>query len=254
LFEKTTYQNFEIVLLDNNSSEKSFFDFVDKWKTKEPQRFKYVEAKVPFNFANLMNIGFKHADGDYIVLLNNDTEILSPDWLEGMIEQAQRPSVGVVGCKLLFPNNTIQHAGVVIGIGGIAGHVFIGMHRNGPGHLNMVNLINNYSAVTAACCMFRRDVFADLEGFDENYAVDYNDVDFCLRVRENGYNNVYLPHVELYHHESISRGHPYATKESLARHQKESEQFKAKWKKYISNDPCYSPHLTLKTTDFSLRS
>jgi GT2 family glycosyltransferase len=253
IFEKTTYSNFEVVLVDNNSKTDAFFDFVKKWEQKEPNRFKCVHAEIPFNFSKLVNIGFKNSDGDYIVELNNDTEVISNDWLEGMIEQAQRPSIGVVGVKLLYPNETIQHAGVVIGMGGAAGHVLVGEHRDGPGHLNYINLLNNYSAVTAACFMVRREIYEQLNGFDEEFTVEYNDVDFCLRVKELGLNNLYVPHVELYHHESISRGHPHASKENYERHKVEVNMFKKKWKKYIDNDPCYSPNQSLGKSDFSIR-
>ena len=253
IFEKTSYSNFEVVLVDNNSSTKEFFEFVKKWEAKEPNRFKCVRAEIPFNFSKLVNIGFKNCDGDYIVELNNDTEVISEDWLEGMIEQAQRPSIGVVGVKLLYPNETIQHAGVVIGLGGAAGHVLVGEHRDGPGHFNYVNMINNYSAVTAACFMVRREIYEQLNGFDEKFTVEYNDVDFCLRVKELGLNNIYLPHVELYHHESISRGHPHASKANFERHKVEVGMFKTKWKKYIDYDPCYNPNQTLGKADFSIR-
>lgn len=253
IFEKTSYTNFEIILVDNNSSTKEFFEFVKKWEAKEPNRFKCVRAEIPFNFSKLVNIGFANSDGDYIVELNNDTEVISEDWLEGMIEQAQRPSIGVVGVKLLYPNETVQHAGVVIGLGGAAGHVLVGEHRDGPGHFNYINMLNNYSAITAACFMVRRELYEQLNGFDEEFTVEYNDVDFCLRAKELGLNNIYVPHVELYHHESISRGHPHASKANYERHKVEVNMFKTKWKKYIDYDPCYSPNQTLGKADFSIR-
>ena len=253
IISKSTYKNFEIIIVDNNSSESKFFEFIEKWKTKEPERFKYVKAPILFNFSRLINIGYENSDGDYLILLNNDTEVISPDWIEGMIEQAQRPSIGVVGCKLLYPNETIQHAGVIIGMGGVAGHALVGQNRNGPGYFNYVNMSNNYCALTAACVMVRRDVFEEVNKFDEDFSVEYNDVDFCLKIREAGYNNIYLPHVELFHHESITRGHPHATKESYERHLVEVEMFKSKWMKYIEHDPCYNENLTLGAADFAIK-
>jgi len=253
IFSKSTYKNFEIIVIDNNSSESKFFKLMEKWKTKEPERFKYIKAPIKFNFSSLVNIGYKNSTGEYLILLNNDTEVISPDWIEGMIEQAQRPSIGVVGCKLLYPNETIQHAGVIIGMGGVAGHALVGEHRFGPGYFNYVNMANNYSALTAACVMVRKDAFEEVNKFDEEFTVEYNDVDFCLKLLEAGYHNIYLPHVELFHHESITRGHPHATKESYERHIVEVNKFKSKWLKYIKHDPCYNPNLTLGASNFALK-
>ena len=200
-----------------------------------------------------MNLGRKNVSGEYLVLLNNDTEVISEDWLEGLVEQAQREEMGVIGCKLLYPNNTIQHAGVIMGLGGAAGHVFVGEHRDGPGYFNYINLLNNYSALTAACFMIRTAVFDKVNGFDEKYQIEYNDVDFCLRVLEAGYRNVYVPHVELYHHESISRGHPHLTKASLERHKRELGQLRKQWENYVERDPHYNPNLTLGAHDFRMK-
>ncbi len=253
IVDRSSHQNYEILVIDNNSAEKEFFDYMDACKAKLGDKFKCITAAVPFNFSKLMNIGAAESTGDYLVLLNNDTEVISPDWMEGMMEQAQRPSIGVVGVKLLYPNDTIQHAGVVMGLGGAAGHVLVGEDRDGPGYFNYVNLISNYSAVTAACVMVKKSVYEEVEGFDEKFTVEYNDIDFCLRVKETGRNNIYLPHVELYHHESISRGHPHATKESYDRHIKEVGFLKNRWENYIENDPCYNPNLSLGAHDFSLK-
>lgn len=253
IFEKSTYSNFEVIVVDNNSEEKEFFQYMDECQRKYTDRFKCIRAEIPFNFSSLVNRGVDASSGDYVLLLNNDTEVISPDWIEGMVEQAQRPSIGVVGVKLLYPNETIQHAGVVMGLGGAAGHVLVGEDRTGPGYFNYVNMLNNYSAVTAACIMIRRDVWDEVNGFDELFTVEYNDVDFCLKVRETGRNNIYVPHVELFHYESISRGHPHMTKESYDRHVREIQLLKDKWMDYIDNDPCYNPNLTLGAHDFSLR-
>lgn len=253
IVKRSTYRHFEIILLDNNSDDKKFFALVNQYKKQAQFRFIYVRDENEFNFARLMNVGRKHAGGKYLVLLNNDTEIITPDWLEGFIEHVQRPEVGVAGCKLLYADETIQHAGVVVGLGGVAAHAFTREDRYGPGYFNYVNLLNNYSAVTAACVMVRRDVYDQVHGFSEEFVVEYNDVDFCLKVKEAGYNNLYIPHVELYHYESVSRGHPHATSESYRRHVKEVNRFRKKWMKYVEHDPCYNVNLTLGAENFAIR-
>jgi len=253
IFQKTHYRDFTVHLLSNNSTEKALFKAAEDWQRKYGERFRFHECNYPFNFSRLMNDGARLSDGDYLLLLNNDTEVTDGHWLEDMMAMAQRPSVGCVGVKLLYPNDTIQHAGVIIGLGGAAGHAFTHIPKDAPGYFNYIQSINNYSAVTAACLMVRRSVFEQVGGFDEDFSVEYNDVDFCLRVREAGYHNVYLPHVVLYHHESLTRGHPHLTGESYARHLKEIGLFKKRWQKYIDDDPCYSPNLSLGHHDFSLR-
>lgn len=253
IVKKSSYRNFEIILIDNNSTEKKFFELVNQYKKQSFFKFKYIKDEEPFNFARLMNVGRKNAEGEYLILLNNDTEIISKDWIEGMMEHAQRPEIGAVGCKLLYEDDTIQHAGVVIGFGGVAGHAFIREDRDGPGYFNYINLLNNYSAVTAACIMVKTEIYDKVGGFNEEFVVEYNDVDFCLKVVEAGYRNLYVPHVEIYHYESISRGHPHATSESYKRHVKEVNKFKKKWMKYIDHDPCYNTNLTLGAENFSIK-
>ncbi len=253
IVNKSTYKNFEIILIDNNSDEKKFFNLVNQYKAQTKFKFKYVRDELPFNFARLMNLGRKHAEGEYLILLNNDTEVITPDWIEAYIEQVQRPEIGVAGCKLLFADETIQHAGVVIGLGGVAGHGLIRESRYGPGYFNYINLLNNYSALTAACIMFRTEVYDKVKGFSEEFEVEYNDVDFCLKVVEAGYRNVYIPHIELFHYESISRGHPHSTSESYKRHVFEVTTFRKKWMKYVENDPCYNTNLTLNSESFALK-
>jgi glycosyltransferase involved in cell wall biosynthesis len=252
LFEKTEYPDFEVILLSNNSDEKRLFQLCDAWKQKYGDRFILKEMNYPFNFSKLMNDGAALSSGEYLLLLNNDTEIIHADWMSAMVEQAQRKSIGAVGCKLLYPNDTIQHAGVLIGLGGAAGHAFTHIHRDAPGYFNYIQSANNYSAVTAACLMVRKEAYLAVKGFDENFVVEYNDVDFCLRLMDAGLNNIYLPHVELYHYESLTRGHPHMTKESYERHIKELDLFKERWQKYIDDDPCYSPNLSRGHHDFSL--
>jgi GT2 family glycosyltransferase len=251
--KKSTYRNFEIILIDNNSDQKDFFALMKQYSRQSGLDFRCIEDKEAFNFSRLINLGRKHATGEYLVLLNNDTEVISPDWLEALMEQTQRKEVGVAGCKLLYDNDTIQHAGVIIGLGGAAGHVLVGEDRDGPGYFNYVNMLNQYSALTGACFMVRTSVFDEVGGFDESFGTEYNDVDFCLKIIEAGYRNLYVPHCELYHYESMSRGHPHSTSESYKKHVKEVNLFRKKWKKYVENDPCYNPNLSLGVHNFGMK-
>jgi len=248
IYEKSSYKNFEIIVVSNNSKDSSLFKLLDEYKTKH-SNFIWFEHNIPFNFSSLMNEANKKVTGKYLVLLNNDTEVITPDWLEGMLEQCQRKEIGTVGVKLLYPNDHIQHAGVTIGLGGVAGHIFTGMHKDSPGYFYYIHSITNYSAVTAACLMCRREVFDEVNGFTEEFSVEYNDTDFCLKVLSAGYRNVYLPHVELYHHESLTRGHPFTTKEGYDRHIREVNLFTTKWDQFIEDDPYYSPHLSRTAAD-----
>jgi len=253
IVNKSTYRNFEIILVDNNSDESDFFSLMNKYKTQHKFAFKYMRVERPFNFPHLINKGRELAKGKYLLLLNNDTEVITPEWMEGLLGYAQQKEIGAVGCKLLYENDTIQHVGVVVGLGGVAAHAFTSVDRDGPGYFNYVNLLNNYSAVTAACCMIRTELFDKVHGFDEKFAVEYNDVDFCLKLVEAGYRNLYVPHVELYHYESISRGHPMANTKSKMLHLKEVNMFRKRWPKYVENDPCYNPNLTRGLENFSIK-
>ncbi len=253
IFSLTDYPDFEILLIDNNSDDPAFFEMVKKYERDEPARFRCIRDTGGFNFSRLMNFGAASAKGDYLLLLNNDTEVIHADWMTAMVEQAQFPDNGVIGARLLYQNNTIQHAGVIIGLGGIAGHTFVGFEKDAPGYFYFLKTINNYSALTAACCMVRKNCYDEIGGFDEELAVEFNDVDFCLRLKDRGYNNLYLPHVTLYHYESISRGHPHKTKASYQQHLRDVAFFKTRWQAFIDHDPCYSPHLSMIFTDFRLR-
>lgn len=245
IFASTDYADFEVLAVDNGSDEPKVQRLLARYRRQERQRFRVLSRPGPFNFSRLINAGAAEASGDYLVLLNNDTEIIHRDWLSALVEQAQRPQMGCVGAQLLFPDYTIQHAGVVVGQAGVAEHVGRGYLPHDPGTFDLLEIIHNYSAVTAACLMVRREVFEQAGGFDEAFAVEFNDVDFCLRVREAGYHNVYLPHVRLYHHESLTRGHPLASAESARRHEREIELFKSRWPAYLSGDPSWSRHLNL---------
>jgi GT2 family glycosyltransferase len=252
IFDLTSYPNFEVILIDNNSSEDALFELVKRWEEKEPQRFKCIKDSGDFNFARLMNFGVSESTGDYILLLNNDTEVLKADWMTCLVEQAQRDSIGVVGVKLLYSNDTIQHAGVLIGYGGIAGHCFVGFQPQSDSVLNSLTSVRNYSGLTAACFMSSKEKYLSVGGFDENLAIEYNDIDFCLKLLDKGYDNVYIPHVSLYHYESISRGHPFSTRKSYNQSMKEQNYFYSKWSKYTKHDPCYNKHLSLTYDDFRL--
>ncbi len=252
IFDKTTYDDFEIVLLDNGSDKKASLRTFGEW-SKRDRRVKLVRFDVPFNFSRINNYAVEHSDGHYVLLLNNDTEVISADWMEAMVEQAQRPSIGAVGALLLYPDDTVQHAGVIIGLGGVAGHSHKNFPGNAPGYFFTLRSINNFSAVTAACLMVRRSVFEQVGGLSEELAIAFNDVDFCLKIREAGYRNVYLPHVKLYHFESKSRGYE-TTPEQMQRFQGEVQIMRQRWNTGAANDPSYSINLTLDSEDFAIRT
>ncbi len=248
----TAYKQYEIIVLNNNSTSKEFYAWADEYTKKYPDLIQVVEAHFPFNFSRLMNIGAGLAKGAHLLLLNNDVEVIHADWLEIMVSYSQQERIGAVGVKLLYPDDTIQHAGVIIGLGGIAGHSFVGAYKDDAGYFNYIQSVNNYSAVTAACLMCRKEVFDAVGGMDEIFEVEYNDVDLCLKMMEAGYNNVYLPQVELYHYESATRGHPHQSKPSYERHLKEMKLFKDKWQHVIDHDPFYNTNLVLGAHDFSM--
>jgi GT2 family glycosyltransferase len=247
-----SYPNFEVLLIDNGSADRGSLETFARWAAQEP-RVRVLRYDAPFNFARINNAGAAATGGAYLLFLNNDTEVVSEDWLHAMVEYAQRPSIGAVGAKLLYPDGTVQHAGVVTGIGGVAGHAHKYADANAGGYFNTLRTVNNYSAVTGACLMVRRDAFDRAGGFDERLAVAYNDVDFCLKLRESGLYNVYLAHVVLVHHESKSRGYEEGA-EKLARFAAERQLMEARWRCAELGDPHYSPHLSLTTEDFSLRA
>ncbi|MBE9236226.1 glycosyltransferase [Anabaena aphanizomenioides LEGE 00250] len=251
IFEKTTYSNYEVLVIDNGSTEKETKEIIELWKIKEPQRFRCEILDIPFNFSKINNYAVKQTKGKYLLFLNNDTEVINNDWLDGMVEQAQRNSIGAVGALLLYPDNTIQHAGVVRGIGGVAGHSHKYFVGDSYGYFNQLKTVNNYSSVTGACLMCRREVFEEVGGFEESLAVAFNDIDLCFKFLEKGYINVYLPHVKLYHYESKSRGYE-DTPEKQERFSNEVKYMQSKWQKIIDYDPCYSPNLTRQTEDYAI--
>ena len=217
--EKTSYRNYEIIIVENNSEEPDTFAF---YKKIAGEKIKIVTWEGEFNYSAINNFGVRHARGDYLLLLNNDVEIINGDWLTEMLSHCQRKEVGIVGAKLYYPDNTIQHAGIIIGIGGVAGSVFVGLPRAFSGYLHKASIQLDLSAVTAACMLVKRSVFEQVGGLEEKLKVAFNDVDFCLRVREKGYLVVYDPYAELYHYESKTRG-AEDTKEKIRRFQTEIE-------------------------------
>lgn len=253
ILDNSTWENFEIVAVSNNSRSSETYTLVHQLEEKS-SRFHCVEFNEEFNFSSIVNHGVSQAKGEYLILLNNDIEVISWDWIEAMLEHAQREEVGAVGAKLLYPNNSIQHAGIIMGLGGYAGHSHKLCPINNPGYFNRLHAIQNVSAVTGACLMISREKYQAVNGFDEeNFKVAYNDVDFCLRLREQGLLNVFTPYAELYHHESISRGYE-DTEEKLQRFSGEKERLLERHAKILAQgDPYYNPNLTHDREDYSIR-
>jgi len=252
IIEKTTYSNYEIVLIDNGSDEQESLDYFEHLNAIPKVRV--VEYPAEFNYSAINNFGVKHAKGSVIGLINNDIEVITPEWLTYMVGHVERETVGCVGAKLLYSDTRIQHAGVVLGYGGGAGHA----HKNFPSHhggyLNRITATNNFSAVTAACLLVKRSHFEKVGGLnEEKLSVAFNDVDFCLKVKALGVNNVYCAEAELFHHESVSRGLDISP-EKAARFNRELAFLQTTWSHIIDNDPCYSPNLTLKRENFSVKS
>jgi len=255
IFQKSTYPNYQVIVIDNGSDEPDTATVIASWKRREPKRFECYELDIPFNYSRINNYAVTKSEGDYLLLLNNDIEVITPDWIEAMVEQAQRSTVGAVGALLLYPDNTIQHAGVIMGIGGLASHSHKHFRNTEIGYYGQILSVNNYSAVTGACLMCRREVFEEVGRFDEQLAVAFNDIDLCLKMVQHGYHNVSLPHAVLYHYESKSRGLD-ATPRKQYLHQQEVQELEIigqRWKDMIENDPCYNPNLTRTREDYSLR-
>lgn len=249
--KKSSYRNFEFVIIENNSEEQGTFDYYEELKNRPNTNVVYYEGS--FNFSKINNFGVSYAKGEYLLLLNNDTEIINEDCLEELLGYCMRPDVGAVGARLYYEDDTIQHAGVVIGFGGIAGHCFVQQPRGATGYCHRIICAQDYSAVTAACMMVRRSVYEEVHGMTEELAVAFNDIDFCMKVGAAGYRIVYNPYAELYHYESKSRGLE-DTPEKKARFNREISIFDERWPEILKNgDPYYNPNLTLESQDFSLK-
>ncbi len=253
VLNKTSYDNFEIIGISNNSEKLETFEEMKRLEELD-NRVKFYEYDVPFNYSDINNYAVKnYVTGDYIVLLNNDIEIITENWIEQMLGFAQRDNVGAVGAKLYYPNNTIQHAGVIVGLGGVASHSHKHFNRNHPGYFRRLQSIQNLSAVTAAMLMVSKNKYNEMNGLnEENLKVAFNDVDFCLRLQKNGYYNVFTPYVEAYHHESVSRGSE-DTPEKAKRFLSEIEYMQNTHKDIIEYDPYYNINLTIDKEDFSLK-
>jgi len=239
IVSKTNHPTYEILIVDNNSSEPRAVEYL----AALPYRVLRFEEE--FNFSKINNFASRHANGQYLLFLNNDTEVISREWMTAMLEWCQQPEIGAVGAKLIYPNQTIQHTGVVLGIGGVAGHILPGLPKDSLHHFGVSQVTRNWAAVTAACMMVRRDVFAAVGGFDVRLKVAFNDVDLCLRLLERGLRNVVTPFAQLYHHESASR--------RFSLDPVEVGFMKSRWERLLENDPYYNPNLTLHGGDFGLR-
>jgi GT2 family glycosyltransferase len=249
---KSTYRNFEIIIVENNSEHKSTFEFYDSLTSK------YDKIKIinwnnkPFNYSSVNNYAAEFAKGDTFLFLNNDTEVINKDWMERMLEHVQRKEVGAAGAKLYYPDNTVQHGGVIIGLSDVAGHSHKGFSRNSCGYINRLCVIQNLSAVTGACFMVRKEVFEEVKGFDEDFVLGYGDVDICLKIRSKGYLVIWTPLSELYHYESITRGYE-DTPEKRERINREIKLFHNKWRDILEEgDPYYNINLAKDKEDFSI--
>ena len=238
---KSTYKNYEIIIVENNSTKKSTFKYYEKIKSFA----KIIKYEGEFNYSKINNFGVTYANGEYLLLLNNDIKVITKDWIEEMLSICQREDVGIVGAKLLYSDKTVQHAGVVVGMGGIAGHVNRLISDKNPGYFGRVAVINNYSAVTAACLMTKKELYEKVEGLDEKFKVAFNDVDFCMKIRQFNKLVVYTPFARLFHYESKSRGYE-DTPEKLERFNGEIKLFESKWKDELEKgDTYFNPNLDL---------
>ena len=259
ILEKSTYENYEIVIVENGSETKEIFDYYTSLKEYDNIRvvtYEKPEEQNGFNYSAVNNFGVKQTKGDYILLLNNDTEVITVNWMEELLMYAQRKDVGAAGAKLYYGNKTIQHAGVVLQLGAhrTAGHSHYGQSRENLGYMGRLCYAQNVSAVTGACLLVKKSLFKEVGGLDESFAISLNDVDFCLKLREKGLLNVFTPFAELYHYESVSRGLDDSG-EKAERYNRESAHFREKWKTVLEKgDPYYNPNFSLDRSDFALKT
>jgi len=252
ILERTRYPNFEVLILDNGTCCEETLAYLARVGEGD-RRVRILSWDHPFNYSGINNFGASRARGDILGLINNDIEPIGADWLEEMVRQAVRPEIGCVGAKLYYPNDTIQHAGVVLGIGGVAGHSHKYFSRHSPGYFSRLLLTQNYSAVTGACLLVRKRLFEEVGGLNaRDLPVAFNDVDLCLKIRAAGYRNLWTPYAELYHHESMSRGADDSARKR-SRASGEVEYMRRTWGEQLDVDPAYNPNLTLVHEDFSLR-
>lgn len=253
ILNKTTYNNYEIVIVENNSETEEIFEYYKELEKNEKIKIIKYEEK-GFNYSKIINLGVKNSTGEYIVQLNNDTEVETPDWLEDMLGFASREDVGAVGAKLFYPDNTIQHAGIVFGVDRVATHLFRGLPRHAHGYFARESSIQDFSAVTGACMMSKKSVYEEVGYMDEDMPVAFNDLDFCLKIRKTGKLIVYDPFVTLIHYESKTRGYE-TTPEKAARFEAEINKFQEKWKEiYENGDPYYNPNFSLNSPNYEIRT
>ena len=249
---KSTYRNYEILIVENNSEKEETFEYYKKLPERYP-KVRMLTWEKEFNYSAINNFAAEEAQGEYLLFLNNDVEILTPDWIEEMLQNCQQENVAAVGAKLYYPDDTIQHAGVVLGLGGIAGHIMCRASREDPGYFGRMISVQEISAVTAACMMVKKSEFDSVKGFDETFQVAFNDIDLCMKFRAAGKKIVFTPYAELYHYESKSRGLE-DTPEKQFRFDKEVKRFQEKWAQQLEmGDPYYSPNLSVTEGDCSLR-
>jgi GT2 family glycosyltransferase len=253
VFGRSSWRDFEVLVVDNGSIDPRALAVMDDWAGREPERLRVLRLDLPFNFSLLNNRAVATSDGEMLLFLNDDTEVTTPDWLEALLEQAQRPSIGAVGPLLLYPSGRVQHGGVMLGPGGVAVHAHQGKDPRTAGYFGRLIAVTNVAAVTGACLMCRRKVFEQVGGFDESLPVAFNDVDLCLRFLDVGLRNVYTPHARLIHRESESRGYDHADPAKLERLLGAGERMRARWGGLIADDPYYSPHLTRHAEDCAIR-
>jgi GT2 family glycosyltransferase len=250
ILAKTAYPELEILVVDNQSADGNALAYLEQLAGR--QRVRLLKYDLPFNYSAMNNMAVRAARGAVICLLNNDTEVISPDWLQEMVGCLLQPEVGVVGAKLYFPSGQVQHGGDLVGVGTIASHAHVFLQRDDPGYCNRAAVAQEFSAVTAACMIVRRSLYEELGGLDERHLpVAFNDVDFCLRARESGYRVVWTPHAELYHHEKVSRGKDRSA-EGIRRERREVNYMLKRWRHMLNRDPFYNPNLSHERPDFSL--
>lgn len=249
ILQKTKYSNYEIIVVDNQSVEPATHAYFEQ--LRDESRVRIFSYDAPFNYSAMNNAAVESSDGKIVGLVNNDIEVINEDWLCEMVSQVARPEVGVVGAMLYYPDDTIQHAGVILGVGGVANHAYVGMPKHYAGQMARAALVQNLSAVTAACLLIRRETYDAVKGLDPLLQVAFNDVDLCLRVRELGLRNVWTPFAELYHHESASRGIE-DTPEKKERFMREVMFMTERWGAQLLKDPAYNPNLTVDDTSFAL--
>jgi O-antigen biosynthesis protein len=252
VFERTAYRDFELLVVDNGSREAATHALLAEWERREPQRFRVLRDPAPFNYSRLNNAAVRATGAQFVLLLNNDTEVIAPEWMEAMLGEARRPSIGAAGALLLYADGTVQHAGVVLGILGLAGHAHRFLPANTAGYHGGLELDTNYLAMTGACLMLEKRKYEQVGGLDESLAISYNDVDLCLKLHAAGYRNVFVPRAKLYHYESKSRGGD-DTPGKVARAMEEVAAIRRRWPAFAARDPYYNPNLTVDAEDFGLR-